>query len=570
MKVDKIIFAVDDNPEYQGFWEVNSEICERVLGITPILFKISNYDSDFVKSEFGYVKNVKSIDGVDTGFQAQIYRMYGTSFFKNEVCMTSDIDMLLFNKEYIDSNLKNISVEDLVIFNSDAYDESRPECDGIHSGPDRYPICYSVGKGSTFNKIINTDISFEEYCKKLQDLNLGWDTDEIYFGKCVNSQTDIKVHKLVRGYSSNFHCPNRIEKIDFTKKELHQLDLEGKINLDSFVDCHCARPFSQHQVAINNIRTSLLNESEEIYLIGCHIENKTQENYLRELVSSLESKNKKFILTSHTIVPEDLIKKSVGYVYDSINPKYKTWELENFPKFNFDGGWFWLRSPYISYGSSDYYHVGVIRLLINSINYLKNTSYKIVHWIEYDCLPNYEMDKVAKNLLNSEDFIFFGVGQRFSFNVEKVSKNFLNMSDYKILSELKDNEYLAEKLIKNKLVSGKTKTFFLDENVTNLWNRYSQNFNSTKVHWSLYDNENSVNVFLHNTSNETQNVIINVDENIHTIELSPFNWHIRDLSLSNQIKKFKIVIDEKVLVDTDLSIAENYHNIINKVEFEKR
>ena len=25
MKLDKIIFAIDDNPEYSGFWEINSE-----------------------------------------------------------------------------------------------------------------------------------------------------------------------------------------------------------------------------------------------------------------------------------------------------------------------------------------------------------------------------------------------------------------------------------------------------------------------------------------------------------------------------------------------------------------
>ena len=33
MKIDKIIFSVDDNPRYQGLWKINSEICKKVLGI---------------------------------------------------------------------------------------------------------------------------------------------------------------------------------------------------------------------------------------------------------------------------------------------------------------------------------------------------------------------------------------------------------------------------------------------------------------------------------------------------------------------------------------------------------
>ena len=215
MKLDKIIFAIDDNPEYSGFWKINSEICKKKLGVTPVLFKIGNTESDFYEDKFGIVKEVKAIDGVNTGFQAQIYRMYGTKYFTDELVMTSDIDMLLFSKEYLTKHIDSIPDSDLVILNSDAYDPQRPECVGIHSGPDRYPICYVIGKGSTFNQIINNDINFDEYCNRLLQLNLNWDTDEMYFGRCVNSQSVVKVHKISRGYSSNFFCPNRIEKHNF-------------------------------------------------------------------------------------------------------------------------------------------------------------------------------------------------------------------------------------------------------------------------------------------------------------------------------------------------------------------
>ena len=258
MKLEKIIFATDDNPEYSGFWKINSEICKKKLGITPVLFKIGETESDFYEDEFGIIKEVKAIEGLDTGFQAQIYRMYGTKYFTNEIVMTSDVDMLLLNRDYVNSQIDLISDCDLVIFNSDAYDNSRPECAGIYSGPDRYPICYVVGKGSTFNQIINTDVDFNEYCDRLLRLDLNWDTDEIYFGRCVNSQNKIKVHKLIRGYSSNFFCPNRIEKRDFYNSVIFSIDLEKKINLDSFIDCHCARPYKQFKKQIDNIKNSTL------------------------------------------------------------------------------------------------------------------------------------------------------------------------------------------------------------------------------------------------------------------------------------------------------------------------
>ena len=82
----------------------------------------------------------------------------------------------------------------------------------------------------------------------------------------------------------------------------------------------------------------------EIYLIGCHIENQTQKDLLYELVDFLENNDKSFIVSSHTSIPEDILMKSVGFIYDSVNPKYKTWNLLNFPKFRFDSNNFTIVS----------------------------------------------------------------------------------------------------------------------------------------------------------------------------------------------------------------------------------
>ena len=65
MKINNAIFAVDDNINYQGFWEINSEICKKNLNITPVLFKITDEETDFYEDKFGLVKHIKKIPNVN-------------------------------------------------------------------------------------------------------------------------------------------------------------------------------------------------------------------------------------------------------------------------------------------------------------------------------------------------------------------------------------------------------------------------------------------------------------------------------------------------------------------------
>ena len=260
MKVTKIIFSSDDS-HYLDFWKINSEITLKKLGVTPVLFHITDEDSDFFEDEFGLVKKVKKLDWCSTSFQSQIIRMFATKFFPDEVCMTSDIDMILFNKSYLENNISSINDDnDLVILNSDAYDDKRPECVGMYSG-NRYPICYVIGKGKTFEEIIKNNVTFEEYCHRLFDRNQSWDTYELYFGEMLSINKSIKVHKIKRGYSSNFHAPQRIEKYMFNgSNEFYKLNLNGYIDINSFIDCHCKGPYSENKYLIDKIKNMILND----------------------------------------------------------------------------------------------------------------------------------------------------------------------------------------------------------------------------------------------------------------------------------------------------------------------
>jgi hypothetical protein len=262
MKVDKIIFSSDDS-NYLNFWKINSEITLKKLGITPVLFHITDEESDFYEDEFGIVKKIKKIPNHSTAIQSQIIRMYATKFFPDEICLINDIDMFLFDLEYLNSCISDKNDDDIVILTSDAYDSNRPECIGDYSGPDRYPMCYVAAKGKTFNKILNTDINFEEYVNNVQSCVSLYGGDEIYFGRMVNNQTHTKVHKIKRGVCSNFYTPRRIEKYMFSNytNKTFIFNLNGVFDIKNFIDCHCPFPENETQrLLIDKIKNMILND----------------------------------------------------------------------------------------------------------------------------------------------------------------------------------------------------------------------------------------------------------------------------------------------------------------------
>lgn len=561
--VNKIIFASDSNPDFIDFWPINSELCSKKLGVTPVLFHICEEESDFYWDNYGIVKKIKRVSD-NPGFEAQIYRMYGTKYFMNEICMTSDIDMLLFNKDYVKNH--HFEKESVTILNSDAYDSKRPECVGIY-GSNRYPICYIVATGNVFNKILNTDVEFQEYHKRLLEMNLGYDTDEIYFGNSL-IQSNVKTTKIKRGYSSSFHCPNRIEKYHFTNEsEFFKLNLNGFVSVENFIDCHCARPYSQHKSKIKNIVSQLIKIDgsglKEVFLIGCHIENENQEKLLRELVEFLEKNNKEFVLSSHTPIPQDIIEKSVGFIYDSANPVYKTWELDNYPKFYFETNDFKILSPYVSYGAINYYHVGAIKLINNGVKYLLSTDYDIINWVEYDTIPDLKLLENNKHKFYDYDFVFYGIGSLFSFRKSKVNLEFNSLKGDEILNILSKNDYLAENVLSKMLVDGKKHQVFLDDTQKGLWGRYSQCFNNNKINWCLLEIKEEIQFFITSLQEQNTKVEIKVDGNYHFFDVKPGNWILYPISQKEQIGIFELFVDGLLEVKIDLSNKKTYNQVIH-------
>ena len=237
MKIDKIILASDDNPNYLDLWKYVSKVCKLTLGVTPVLFHITDEYSDFCTDEYGIVKKIKKHPNISTSFQAQLYRLYGSKFFWNETCLISDIDMFIFNYEYFINQVTEYSESDFVIYLSDAYDLSRPETQEMWA-LNRVPMCYVLGEGNTISSLIGNNCDFNEFLERVTNYNFGYEfplfhRDEIFLGKCLlRNFQNINLIKLSRNIQNINQIPGRINRENF-------YDFEYDLLYDKkFIDCH--------------------------------------------------------------------------------------------------------------------------------------------------------------------------------------------------------------------------------------------------------------------------------------------------------------------------------------------
>ena len=320
MEINKIIFACDDS-HFLEYWPIQSKICKEVLGIEPVLFRITDNDSDFYYDDYGLVKNIKKIERVNSGAQAAIGRMFFTKYFQDEVCVVSDIDMLMIDKNYLKNQIKDFDDDSLIIYISDAYDTNRPEAKEYVNRDyfeknigDLYPYYLNAAKGKVFNKILGTDCNFSEYIDKHKEIGsktLFWGVDECYFSKCVNTKNhNIKVEKLVRGYNSEWKCNGRIERhrfpveLSFTN-EIKAQKKEGvydfkNLKKDKIIEINLPRPYSKYKQSIDevirlivetnsNTTNKKIKNSKKIALISTYCDTQEKKDVFLDLVKNVKS-----------------------------------------------------------------------------------------------------------------------------------------------------------------------------------------------------------------------------------------------------------------------------------------
>lgn len=306
--------------------------------------------------------------------------------------------------------------------------------------------------------------------------------------------------------------------------------------------------------------------SQEVYLVGCHVENEEQADLLKRLVNHLHFFSKDFVLVSHTPLPEECINKSVGYIYDKCNPTYQSWDIPDSNHWNFYTKEWRIASKYILYGASPYYHVGVLRLFLSGIRFLQTLDYEIVHWIEYDVFPDFDRANENVNLLKSgKDFIFHGVGTFFSFrNDAPIKEQFIKAKNETLFKLLQKNQYVAESVIANEVFVENAFNIF---DVLKSSGNYSQNFDKVPLHWCLFTEENNdVHIFLLNK--KSKNVLVEFEYNNKSFfkELKHEMYYKVKIGFIdvNEVMSLQIKVDGKIHVDINWSGQDFYDKLIKE------
>ena len=93
---------------------------------------------------------------------------------------------------------------------------------------------------------------------------MGWGTDEIYFGRCVNNKNHgVNIIKLIRDKTTPWISDKRIERHNFPliygNTEEAKLNLiygcydPEKLSQSYYIDAHCPRPYDECKREIDEL-----------------------------------------------------------------------------------------------------------------------------------------------------------------------------------------------------------------------------------------------------------------------------------------------------------------------------
>jgi hypothetical protein len=237
MKINYVLLSSDENPLYLDFWPIVSKFWLEKFKITPILGLICDEDTSLIKTEYGFVKKFKKIEGVSVGLQSQVVRFFLSKDIDG-YCIISDIDMLPLSREYFSNVEDQLTPENIIIYSS-----NHKEC-LINN---EYPMCYVSAHNKTFEKILEIDGTWIEFVKKLNTRNQGWSTDQKYLFEKVNQhRNNDKNNVLLLEREWNSNPDKRIDRGNW--RYVPELVTSGY-----YIDSHLLRPYNEYKQQINDL-----------------------------------------------------------------------------------------------------------------------------------------------------------------------------------------------------------------------------------------------------------------------------------------------------------------------------
>jgi len=227
MKIDYVIISSDDSHYLDYYTPVSSQWSK--FNIKTAMFHITN-ESHTEHNDFGVYSKIKAIEGIPTGFQAQIVRLYGHFFLPNKITLTSDIDMLPLDIDFFSSKLSYLSEYDIVNLSGQPYTDVP-----------YFPMCYILSKSNSMINILNLDKTFESFAKRIfKQFEGAWNSDERFLYSSIKNYKNLKSI-----YTRNFK-KDRIDRSNWSYNTEH-------LKKRKYIDSHLLRPYKKNKGQISTL-----------------------------------------------------------------------------------------------------------------------------------------------------------------------------------------------------------------------------------------------------------------------------------------------------------------------------
>lgn len=232
--ITRVILSTNDHPDYIQFWPLVAQFWRDVVGARPTLAYINEQNAP-LDASLGDIIKFKPIPGVPTSVHAQTIRLLLPTLFPDDICITSDIDMIPLQKNYFTDPLKDLKSGEFVVYRRDAYGEDQK----------RFPMCYFAAHGSTFKDIFNKDSRpLDEVIRSWFAHRQGWSTDEYMATKLIHEWPKFDTHCVL--LKNTINAENRVDRSNwqYDKKRLRER---------FYVDSHMLRSYEKHKERIDQL-----------------------------------------------------------------------------------------------------------------------------------------------------------------------------------------------------------------------------------------------------------------------------------------------------------------------------
>lgn len=239
MNIDYVVISSDDNVMYKDFYGITAKRWNQ-LGLKVYYINITNID-EVIENEYGVIHKIKAIDGISTGFQSQIVRLYASNLIEGNI-LTSDIDMIPLNREYFISRANNADDNKILVYSGQPYNDVP-----------YYQICYILSNTKLFRDCLGiSNMSFIEFCNLLKSrYNEDWNSDEHFMYDQFQSHLD-KIDILRDRDLSWGGDTRRIDRSGWS----YDISL---LQNNHYIDSHLLRPYSVYKSHIDNLLNNIKN-----------------------------------------------------------------------------------------------------------------------------------------------------------------------------------------------------------------------------------------------------------------------------------------------------------------------